>query len=71
MVWSDILHINEVCINGASEQKHLCEDHLLTIVISGNSTSVENLEISQPVHPNVSLDEYIKAPVMIADVLVG
>ncbi|GBN35546.1 hypothetical protein AVEN_190700-1 [Araneus ventricosus] len=39
---------------GTSEQAHVGEDHLLTVAVSGNSASNENLELGQSVHHKAS-----------------
>ncbi|GBL75748.1 hypothetical protein AVEN_155044-1 [Araneus ventricosus] len=42
------------------------EDHLLIVSSSGNSTAVENLELSQPVHPNASPNMYARTTITIS-----
>ncbi|GFW82591.1 uncharacterized protein TNCV_3491631 [Trichonephila clavipes] len=53
--WS--IHSSEVCSNSTSEQIHLGKDHLLTIVVSGYKTSVENVMLSPPFQHIASPDD--------------
>ncbi|GFV95785.1 hypothetical protein TNCV_1728351 [Trichonephila clavipes] len=53
--WSCIaIHKNEVWSNSISEQTHMRKDYLLTIVIFGYKTLIENVELCPPVQHNVS-----------------
>ncbi|GFV20589.1 uncharacterized protein TNCV_776351 [Trichonephila clavipes] len=60
------IHKNEVWAKGTSEQTHMGKKYLLTIAIPGYRPSIENVELSSPVHHNASPDKNSRTTVMVS-----
>ncbi|GFU16035.1 uncharacterized protein TNCV_1299981 [Trichonephila clavipes] len=61
-----VIHKNEVWANGTSEQTHMGKKYLLTIAIPDYRPSIENVELSSPVHHNASPDKNSRTPIMVS-----
>ncbi|GFW17446.1 uncharacterized protein TNCV_3240761 [Trichonephila clavipes] len=60
-----VIHKNEVCASGTSEQTHMGKKYLLTIAIPDYRPSMENVELSSPVQHNASPDKNSRTTVMV------
>ncbi|GFV33006.1 uncharacterized protein TNCV_2023741 [Trichonephila clavipes] len=61
-----VIHKNEVWANGISEQTHIGKKYLLTIVIPGYKSSVENVEPISPIQHNASPDKNSRTTVTVS-----
>ncbi|GFT52895.1 uncharacterized protein TNCV_1460031 [Trichonephila clavipes] len=61
-----VIHKNEVCVNGTSEQTYMGKNYLLTIAIPDYRPYIENVELSSPVQYNATPDENSRTTVMVS-----